>query len=390
MRTDTTIPNPDDDLPHDTFVDEGANSADEPEPPDPDRLGTRCGRADDGADLFVVLPYSGHEPRRTADWEEIALKLGDDWASKITSAAASEFVTEAGMAVQVKQGSLRRSTVITYTEPFDVDVIAHLTPPAAAPNDHTSRLIRLLKHWSHAADGQSQLATRIELKISLPRGSRRRWWDDATTHAAGWAASRAVRAALQARDAVIQEDQQAGRAVVATYVSQWLGLAPTVTMVEAAGNALLQAPLDPYDPSPDSAVVKRLRSATFLQRRAWRPIGETWLHGRRVDSLERPLRLGADEQMLTVADTLGIEDRHDIDLEGWQDRRVPRVLTQLHADERDVAMAYAHDPATTWATAARACGRPEAFGERVRRKLLRLGKNLAARLANQHAVSRAA
>lgn len=109
-------------------------------------------------------------------------------------------------------------------------------------------------------------------------------------------------------------------------------------MVEAAGNALLQAPLDPYDPSPDGAVVKRLRSATFLQRRAWRPIGETW---RRVDSLERPLRLTADDQVLTVADTLGVDDQRDVDLDGWQDHRVPRVLTQLSEDERDVAMAYA-------------------------------------------------
>ena len=109
-----------------------------------------------------------------------------------------------------------------------------------------------------------------------------------------------------------------------------------------------------------------------------------------MDSLERPLRLAADEQMLTVADTAGVEDRHDVDLDGWQDQRIPRVLTQLRDDERDVAMAYAHDSATTWAAAARACGRPEAFGERVRRKLLRLGKILAVRLAQQHNFPRAA
>lgn len=66
------------------------------------------------------------------------------------------------------------------------------------------------------------------------------------------------------------------------------------------------------------------------------------------------------------------------------------MLTQLRDDERDVALAYAHDSATTWAAAARACGRTDAFGERVRRKMLRLGKNLAVRLAQQHDSPRAA
>jgi hypothetical protein len=391
MRTDNTIPDPDDDLPlDDTFADEAVDPADEPEPPVLDLRSTRPARADDGADMFLVLPYLQHEPRLAADRGDIELKFGDDWAAKIASAVTSGFVTEDGVAVQVKRGSYRRSTVIRYTKAFDVDVIAHLTPPALDHDDHTGRLIDLLKHWSHTADGQSQPATCIELKISMPRDSRRSSWEDATTRAAGWVASRAVRAALQARDAVVQEDQEAGGAVVASYVSQWLGLKPTVAMVEAAGNALLQAPLDPYDPSPDSAVVKRLRSATFLQRRAWRPIGETWLRGRRVDYLERPLRLTADDHLLTVADTLRVDDQHDVDLDGWQDHRVPRVLTQLRDDERDVAMAYAHDSATTWAAAARACGQPEAFGERVRRKLLRLGENLAERLASQHAVPRVA
>jgi len=389
MRTDT-IPDPDDDLPlDDTFADEAVDAENEPDPPVSDRYSTGPARADDGEDMSVVLPYLRPEPRPAFNWGDVDLKLDDAWAAMITSVVTSDSMTKDGMAVQIKHGSYRRSTVITYTEPFDVDVIARLTPPAAFHDDHTGRLIHLLKHWSRAADGQSRPASRIELKISMPRDSGNSW-DDATTRAADWVASRAVRAALQARDAVIQEDQGVGWTVVAHYVSQWLGLNPTVAMVEAAGNALLQAPLDPLDPSPDSAVVKRLRSATMLQRRAWRPIRETCLRGRRIDSLERPLRLTADGQMLTVADTLGVDDRHDVDLDGWQDHRVPRVLAQLRDREREVAMAYAHDPAATWALAARACGQPEAFGERVRRKLLRLGKILAERLAHQHSVPRAA
>ncbi|MDG4794973.1 hypothetical protein [Micromonospora sp. WMMD1082] len=381
MRTDNTFPGSDDDMPFDdTLADEAVDAADDP-----------CPRADgDGTDPFSALPYPQREPRLAADGGDFALTLGDDYAAKFAAAAASRFMTENGAAAQATRGSFRRSTAITSNKPFDVDVIYVLTPPATDHEDHTSRLIQLLKHWRHAADGRSKTTTRIELKVSMPRVSNRSWWDDASTSVAGWIASRAVHAALHAREAVVQEDQESGRAVVSSYVSQWLGLKPTVAMVEAAGNALLQAPLDPYDPSPDSAIVKRLRSATLLQRRAWRPIGETWLRGRRVDSLDRPLRRCADDQVLTVADTVRVDDRHDVDLNGGQDQRIPRVLTQLRDDERDVAMAYAHDETATWAAAARACGRPEAFGERVRRKLLRLGKNLTVRLTQQHAVPRAA
>jgi hypothetical protein len=374
MQTDNPTPDPDDDALADETVDVG----DEPD----------TGH-DDGTDLLVPHGDTRNDCPLAVDGGDSELRLGDDWAAKITSAVAASHM--AGDAAGQVRGSLTRSTTITFTRQLDVDLIVRLTPPGdtVPGDDHTRRLLNLLKHWSNTADGQP--VTRVELTIAKPRyspraGSR----EDQTAQAAGWVASRAVRAALEARDAVVRGDGQSSHEVVAGYVSQWLGLNPTGAMVEAAGNALLQAPLDPHDSSPDTDVVKRLRSATFRQRRAWRPIGETWLRGRRVDALDRPLRLVADNEALTVADTAGAEDRYAADLDGWHGHRIARVLTQLRDDERDVAMMYAHDAVITWGDAARACGRPEAFGERVRRKLLRLGKRLTARLAAQGLSPRAA
>ncbi|MFD6696073.1 hypothetical protein [Micromonospora aurantiaca (nom. illeg.)] len=376
MQTNNPTPDPDDD----TLADETVDAGDESD----------TGH-DDGTEFRLLVPHGDTRNDRplAVDWADSELRLGDDWAAEITSAVAASYVAddEAGPV----RGSFARSTSMTFTGQFNIDLVVRLTPQAdAVPgDDHYRRLLNILKHWRNTADGQP--APRVELTIAAPRYSPRpSSREDQTAQAAGWVASRAVRAALEARDAVVRGDGQSSHEVVAGYVSQWLGLNPTRPMVEAAGNALLQAPLDPHDPSPDTDVVKRLRSATFRQRRAWRPIGETWLRGRRVDALDRPLRLVTDNEALTMADTVGAEDQYAADLDGWRDHRIARVLTQLRDDERDVAMMYAHDAITTWGDAARACGRPEVFGERVRRKLLRLGKRLTARLAAQGLSPRAA
>ncbi|MEV4708670.1 hypothetical protein [Actinoplanes sp. NPDC049316] len=376
MQTDSPTPDPDDDVLADETVDVG----DEP--------GTGH---DDGTELLLLVPHGDtrNDWPLAVDWGDSELRVGDDWAAKITSAVAARYMTDDD-AGQVR-GSFACSTAIAFTGQLDVDLVVRLTPPADTfpGGGQTSRLLNMLKHWRNTADGQP--VTRVELTFTKPRHSLpARWWEDQTAQAAGWVASRAVRAALEARDAVVRGDGQSSHEVVAGYVSQWLGFNPTGAMVEAAGNALLQAPLDPHDRSPDTDVVKRLRSATFRERRAWRPIGETWLRGRRVDALDRPLRVVTDNEALTVADTVGAEDQNAADLDGWRDHRIARVLTQLRDDERDVAMMYAHDAITTWGGAARACGQPEAFGERVRRKLLRLGNRLSARLAAQGPSPRAA
>jgi hypothetical protein len=92
----------------------------------------------------------------------------------------------------------------------------------------------------------------------------------------------------------------------------------------------------------------------------------------------------------------GSRDRYAVDLDEWHSHRIARVLTQLRDDEREMAMTYANEVVTTWGRVARACwpagGLRAAHrrGPRVRRKLLRLGKRLTARLAAQGPSPRAA
>jgi hypothetical protein len=68
---------------------------------------------------------------------------------------------------------------------------------------------------------------------------------------------------------------------------------------------------------------------------------------------------------------------------GFDDPRVDAVLAKLTVEERRVAMAWACRCTDTWPQAARFVGAidPEAFGERVRRKLKRLGTEYTRRRA---------
>jgi hypothetical protein len=80
----------------------------------------------------------------------------------------------------------------------------------------------------------------------------------------------------------------------------------------------------------------------------------------------------------------GIPSPHDLVFgPGFDDPRVDAVLAKLTVEERRVAMAWACHCADTWTEAARFGGAtdPEAFGERVRRKLKRLGTEYTRRRA---------
>ncbi|MEV5842201.1 hypothetical protein AB0M32_09505 [Streptomyces sp. NPDC051985] len=58
----------------------------------------------------------------------------------------------------------------------------------------------------------------------------------------------------------------------------------------------------------------------------------------------------------------------------YRDERLNRWLRSLNTAERQVVFAYAEGEGTTWTEAAAATGatRPEAYGDRVRRKAKRL------------------
>jgi len=244
--------------------------------------------------------------------------------------------------------------------------------------------VTMLRHWDQLAQRPHLPSFTIEV-LSQPCDMTRAGWQAIT------AARCAVQAAYLARDAVVHEHPAIGRQVVGEYVVRWLGLRPTAEIVEAAANALLQAPLDGTHPDGDHAVVRRLLAATRTQRRAWRPLGETKIRHARIDSLDRRLPGVGNEQPLVLADTVGTCDQPDAATAGWNDPRIPRVLARLHPAERRVALAYVHaDPDTTWAQAAQQCGQEAAFGERVRRKLLREGRLLTTWLAASGPMHRAA
>lgn len=69
----------------------------------------------------------------------------------------------------------------------------------------------------------------------------------------------------------------------------------------------------------------------------------------------------------------------------YEDERLNTVLRGLNESERRVVFAYAEHEGTTWTEAAIAAGapNPEAFGERVRRKVKRLANEQRRRAAQQ-------
>jgi hypothetical protein len=103
------------------------------------------------------------------------------------------------------------------------------------------------------------------------------------------------------------------------------------------------------------------------------PVWEHKINGLRVLQLEAPLGAGGLTLLDVVAGGLRMEDL--VFEAGFDNPGIDAVLRGLTEDERRVAMAWAHPYTDTWTEAARFAGAtdPERFGERVRRKLKRLG-----------------
>jgi hypothetical protein len=144
-----------------------------------------------------------------------------------------------------------------------------------------------------------------------------------------------------------------------------------------------------WDTSADDLgqLVSDLEGRTRRQARVLRPIWETRLNYRRVGLLDQPVVTG-NGTLLPVADL--VCDPHvteDLALAAMEDHQQPicRVLDRLKPDELDVTKLYAQHAQLTWTEAARVAGAPDpvAMGERVRRKLKRLGAEHDRRLAFQ-------
>lgn len=203
------------------------------------------------------------------------------------------------------------------------------------------------------------------------------------------AALQAVTDAIGVRDSIVRDDPSISREQVGRFAATYLGIQnPAGT--EAVGHALLHLPLEPGDAGGDfrtertGDLIGDLRRETKRQRRALRLIGTTQLFGRCVASLDEPAPR-PEPGLSTLGDMRRCRrPRPDAlpDLDGeFEDPRIGRVLAQLHPMERAVAIAYAYGGGITWAEAEVNAGAPAGYGERVRRKLLRLGAQQTARTA---------
>lgn len=190
---------------------------------------------------------------------------------------------------------------------------------------------------------------------------------------------RALRAALAARDAFVQQ----GRLDLAeAFVREWLGLKfPSRVHVEAAVDALLEPGWEPVGDdlgwSGGSDLLDDLGRRVARATRARRSIGDTQINGRAVAYLDQPLRADGQGGGATLLDTLATLPADPIEW-GFEDRRLNAVLPSLTEDERRVCLVYGGDD-VTWHEAALDAGLPAEFGESVRRKRERLVKEMSRR-----------
>lgn len=127
-----------------------------------------------------------------------------------------------------------------------------------------------------------------------------------------------------------------------------------------------------------------LRRRAKRQARALKPIWETRLNRSYIGSLDQPAAAGSST-LMTIADQLADPaTAEDLALaREHEQQRLRQVLDWLKPNEREVTSMYAEYSELTWTEAAHLAGAadPAAMGERVRRKLKRLGAEHGRRLA---------
>lgn len=181
--------------------------------------------------------------------------------------------------------------------------------------------------------------------------------------------------ALVARNAAIEGDH----ATVDEFSRTWLGLERPARWRAAVEMALLGDWVDRLrDRAADDPALRHLlRREADEAHHQMLPLWEHRTRGQRVTLLSRPVGDG-----LTLADV--VTDRRCpesllVDDE-FQDQRIGAVLRQLAEPEEKVARTWAAG-ADSWAVAAVDSAQPAAYGERVRRKLHRLGARQTERAA---------
>ncbi|WP_208809265.1 hypothetical protein [Streptomyces nojiriensis] len=186
-------------------------------------------------------------------------------------------------------------------------------------------------------------------------------------------AQEAVAAALQARRAILEcTDDNDWKPTVAAFSQTYLGVARTDPQwLEAVSTALLGNWIDVLDMQPPDgdSTLHHLRREAQTVHRQLTPLWERKTGPGRVWMLDHRLPSGEALHEL-VAGSYQIDDEA---LAWYPDRRdACAVFDRLKEDEQHVARAFALGGGS-WSEAAAATGLPAQVGERVMRKLRRLG-----------------
>ncbi|MFG2692356.1 hypothetical protein [Kitasatospora sp. NPDC048407] len=189
------------------------------------------------------------------------------------------------------------------------------------------------------------------------------------------AAENVLGAVLAARSAAIDGDT----AAVDEFSRSWLGLSDPARWREAVEMALLGDWVDTLGRglTGRAELADRLHRHTRAEHLHLQPLWERKTSGRRLALLSQPV--GTDQ---VLADLL--TDHRTPELAALMaelsDSRLASVLRKLPDDEATMAHHWA-DGTDSWTHAAETLGLPAAFGERVRRKLKRLGRQHTDRAA---------
>ncbi|TWF92292.1 hypothetical protein FHX80_12612 [Streptomyces brevispora] len=317
-------------------------------------------------------------------------------------------VHEAVYTVRIKPMAVQRGAWLAHARPAGPRVLERLLRMAKQPTEsalgpgerarrravvrHTYEMVRL---WSeqrlpdHAVNMDQERDSAFARDVmDAVLYSRRKGWDTDARHSpvnfvaavlhtlAGqlsgpeaFTTREAVMAALVARNACIEGDTTA----VDEFSRTWLNLGRPQAWRPAVEMALLGDWVNALGRHlrGDAEVMELLHRHTEGEHRFLRPLWERKTGGRTVRLLEDAVASGVSLRDV-ITDSRRPED--GLMREEMEDSRVLAVLADLAPAERAVAMAYGTQR-MTWCQAAALGGAvdPDAFGNRVRRKLRRLG-----------------
>ncbi|MFF5313161.1 MULTISPECIES: hypothetical protein [Streptomyces] len=245
---------------------------------------------------------------------------------------------------------------------------------ATAPADLASRVIANIARWRASMESHQCPASH---RCRCPKSDSLRVIDSvlctalielASVGAVPWplVTREALLAALVARNAAIEGDAEG----VDAFSRTWLSLARPESWREAVEMALLGDWVEALGGgcTHDPFITDLLHRHRKTEHKRLQPLWERRVQGKRTAVLSRPVGDG-----LTLADALpGAQSPEVLLNDAFIDDRISTVLSQLPHADTEIALSWART-GDSWAETADSAGQETAYGERVRRKLKRLG-----------------